>query len=415
MKGYVAMAAHITPGFIRYSIGLIRTLLLIAAVLVGARAASADTYQTSVPHAILVDYDSGSVLFEKAADVPAPPASLTKMMTMAVVFQALKDGKIGIDDEFMISEHAWRHGGAPSGGSAMFAELNSRVKLSDLMRGVIVQSGNDAAIAIAEGLMGNEPSFAQLMTQRAKEIGLTSANFRNPTGYHDPDQKISARDISKLATYIIQNFPEYYPIYGEPDFKWNNIYQRNRNPLLAMGIGADGLKTGYVKEGGYNLAGSAVQNGQRLIVVVMGAKSEKERGDEARKLLDWGFRNFESRLLFDTGAAIAEARVFGGAQSRVKLAAEGPVRILVPRGSTEKITARVVYQGPVRAPVATGTPIGRLRVMRGEILAVEVPLHAGEDVGQGDLTQRALDGAQELVIDLVKAGAAKLKAGALKP
>ncbi|NJL08990.1 MAG: D-alanyl-D-alanine carboxypeptidase [Methylacidiphilales bacterium] len=403
------MAAHVT-------LGLIRAIFLVAAVLVGARAAGAsDVYQTSVPYAILVDYDSGSVLFEKAADVPVPPASLTKMMTMAVVFQAIQDGKISVEDEFVISEHAWRHGGAPSGGSAMFAELNSRVKLSDLMRGAIVQSGNDAAIAIAEGLMGNEPSFAQLMTQRAKEIGLTSATFRNPTGYHNPDQKISARDVAKLATYIIRNFPEYYPIYGEPDFKWNNIYQRNRNPLLTMGIGADGLKTGYVKEGGYNLAGSAVQSGQRLIVVVMGARSEKERGDEARKLLDWGFRNFESRLLFDKGAAIAEARVFGGAQSRVKLAADGPVRILVPRGSTEKITARVVYQGPVRAPVEVGTPIGRLRVMRGEILALEMRVHANETVEQGDLMQRALDGAQELVISLFKAGAAQLKAGALKP
>ncbi|NJO53728.1 MAG: D-alanyl-D-alanine carboxypeptidase [Bacteroidales bacterium] len=403
------MAAHVT-------LGLIRAIFLVAAVLTSVRAASAaDVYQTSVPYAILVDYDSGSVLFEKAADVPVPPASLTKMMTMAVVFQAIQDGKISVDDEFVISEHAWRHGGAPSGGSAMFAELNSQVKLSDLMRGVIVQSGNDAAIAIAEGLTGNESSFAQLMTQRAKEIGLTSATFRNPTGYHNPDQKISARDVAKLAAYIIRSFPEFYPIYSQRDFTWNKIFQLNRNPLLAMGIGADGLKTGYVKEGGYNLVGSAVQGGQRLIVVVMGAKSEKERGEEARKLLDWGFRNFESRLLFDKDAAIAEARLFGGAQSRVKLAADGPVKILVPRGSTERITARVAYQGPVRAPVEAGTPIGRLRVMRGETLALEIQVHAAETVEQGDLIQRALDGAQELVISLFKAGAAQLKAGALKP
>ncbi|ALK09409.1 D-alanyl-D-alanine carboxypeptidase family protein [Blastochloris viridis] len=400
----------------RVTVGLIRTALLALAILAGIRVAcAADAYQTSVPHAILVDYDSGSVLFEKSADVPVPPASLTKMMTMVVVFQAIKDGKISVDDEFVISEHAWRHGGAPSGGSAMFAILNSRVKLSDLMQGVIVQSGNDAAIAIAEGLMGNEPSFAQLMTARAKEIGLTSAMFRNPTGYHDPDQKISARDVAKLGAYIIRNFPEFYPIYGQRDFTWNKIFQQNRNPLLAMGIGADGLKTGYVKEGGYNLAGSAVQSGQRLIVVVMGAKNEKERAEEARKLLDWGFRNFELRLLFDAGATVAEARMFGGVQGRVKLAAEGPVKILVPRGSTERVTARVVYQGPVRAPVAAGTPIGKLRVMRGETLALEMPLHAAEDVAQGSLWQRALDGSQELVIDLFRSGIAQIKAGALKP
>ena len=400
----------------RVTVGLIKAIFVIVAVAAGIRAASAaDTYQTSVPHAILVDYDSGSVLFEKAADVAVPPASLTKMMTMAVVFKAIRDGKISVDDEFVISEHAWRHGGAPSGGSAMFAILNSRVKLSDLMQGVIVQSGNDAAIAVAEGLMGNEPAFAQLMNARAKEIGLASAFFRNPTGYHDPDQKISARDVAKLAAHIIRTYPEFYSIYGQRDFTWNKIFQQNRNPLLAMGIGADGLKTGYVKEGGYNLAGSAVQAGQRLIVVVMGAKSEKERADESRKLLDWGFRNFESRLLFDQGATIAEARTFGGTQGRVGLAADGAVKILVPRGSTEKVTAKVVYQGPVRAPVAAGTPIGQLRVMRGETQALEIPLHAVEDVPQGSLWQRALDGVQELVIDLFKKGVAQIKAGALKP
>jgi D-alanyl-D-alanine carboxypeptidase (penicillin-binding protein 5/6) len=299
----------------------------------------------------------------------------------------------------------------------MFAILNSRVKLSDLIQGVIVQYGNDAAIAVAEGLMGNEPAFAKLMNQRAKEIGLSSANFRNPTGFHDPDQKISARDMAKLGAYIIRNYPEFYKIYGQRDFTWNKIFQQNRNPLLSMGIGADGMKTGYVKEGGYNLVGSAVQAGQRLIVVVMGAKSEKERADESRKLLDWGFRNFESRLLFDQDATIAEARLFGGAQGRVRLVADGAVKILVPRGSTERITAKVVYQGPVRAPVTAGAPIGKLRVMRGETLALELPLRAADDVAQGELWQRALDGAQELVIDLFKMAMAeiKAKAGASKP
>ena len=240
------------------------------------RARGAESFTTSAPHALLLDYDSGSVLFERDADKPVPPASLTKMMTMAIVFQALKDGKISLDDEFVISENAWRRGGAPSHGSAMFAAVHSRVKLSDLLRGVIVQSGNDAAIAIAEGLMGNETAFAKLMTDRAKEIGLASATFRNAEGYPDPDQKISARDLARLATHIIRNFPEYYEIYGEREFTWNKIRQQNRNPLLAMNIGADGLKTGFLKEAGYNLVGSAVQGGQRLIVVVLGARTEKE-------------------------------------------------------------------------------------------------------------------------------------------
>src|SRR5262245_49731075 len=213
----------------------------------------AEGFQTAAPHAILIDADSGSVLFEKAADVLTFPASLSKLMTVEVVFHEIKEGRLDPDTEFMISENAWRRGGAPSGGSAMFAQLNSRVKVMDLLQGVIVQSGNDACIALAEGIAGNEPQFAEMMNKRARELGLTRSHFMNSTGLHDPDHKVTMRELAKLAQYIIKTYPEYYKIFGEREFTWNRIRQQNRNPLLTMGVGADGLKTGFTKEAGYGV------------------------------------------------------------------------------------------------------------------------------------------------------------------
>jgi serine-type D-Ala-D-Ala carboxypeptidase (penicillin-binding protein 5/6) len=369
-----------------------------------------DTFQTAAPHAILIDADSGSVLFEKAADQQTYPASLAKLMTVEVVFHGIKEGTLDPDTEFVVSENAWRKGGAPSGGSAMFAALHSRVKIRDLLHGVIVQSGNDACITLAEGIAGNEPAFAEMMNKRAREIGLTKSNFTNASGLHDPDLKVTMRDLAKLAQYLIKTYPEYYKIYNEREFTWNKIRQQNRNPLLAMGIGADGLKTGFTKEAGYGIVGSAVQNGLRLIVAINGLKTAKERADEARKLLDWGFRAFESRLLFAEGETVGEAKLFGGAQGRVPLVGVGerPIRLLVPRGTSEKLIARIVYMGPVPAPVEQGQPIGQLRVSRGDNVVLEVPLQAADTVPKGNLAQRAFDAASELVVGLFRAGAERI-------
>jgi len=368
----------------------------------------AEGFQTAAPHAILIEADSGSVLFEKGADQLTYPASLAKLMTAEVVFHEIKEGRLDPDSEFVISENAWRRGGAPSGGSAMFAALHSRVKVRDLLYGVIVQSGNDACIALAEGLAGNEPAFAAMMNKRARELGLTRSNFTNASGLHDPDLKVTMRELAKLAQYIIKTYPDFYKIYNEREFTWNKIRQQNRNPLLAMGIGADGLKTGFTKEAGYGIVGSAVQNGLRLIVAVNGLKTAKERADEARKLLDWGFRGFESRLLFAEGETVGEAKLYGGAKGRVPLAGERPIRLLVPRGVNEKIVARIVYTGPVPAPVEEGQPIGQLKVSRGENVVLEVPLQAAESIPKGNLAQRAFDAASELVVGLFRAGAERL-------
>jgi D-alanyl-D-alanine carboxypeptidase (penicillin-binding protein 5/6) len=359
------------------------------------QAAQAQSFQTTAPTAILMDAGSHAVLFEKNADELTAPASMAKTMTAEVVFNEIKSGRLNFDSEFMISENAWRKGGGGSGGSSMFAKVNTPVRLEDLLRGLIVQSGNDAAIAVAEGIAGTEENFARMMNERAKQIGLTKSTFRNATGYGHPEQKATVRDLAKLALHIIETYPDLYKIFGEREFTWNKIRQQNRNPLLFMDIGADGLKTGNIDEAGYGLIGSAVQNDQRLIVVVNGLKSAKDRAAESRKLLDWGFRAFETQQLFAEGQVVGEAQVFGGNRRSLPLVSKKPVRVLVPRGEGERVTARIIYTGPLKAPIQKGTEVARLQVNRGDMQALEMPLYAHEDVQEGTLSQRALDGLLE--------------------
>ena len=360
------------------------------------------------PQAILVDYDSGTVLFERAADTSSPPASLAKLMSMAVVFREITEGRLKTDDHFRVSEYAWRRGGAPSGSATMFAALNSNIAVSDLLRGAIIPSGNDATIILAEGISGNELAFSGKMNDEAKTIGMTGSVFHNSSGLGDPDQKTTARDMAKLAAHIIRSYPEFYTIFAEPDFLWSKIRQNNRNPLLGMSLGADGFMTGYLKEGGFNIVGSAVNGGQRLIVVVMGAKTDKERSEDVRKLLEWGFRSFESRLLFEKDQEVGEAVLYGGTRGGAPLVGAGAIRVLVPRNGDDRITAKVQYEGPIPAPVEKGKEIARLRVYRGEQLALDVPLLAAETIPQGPLWRRAMDGAYELVVGLFRQGYAKL-------
>jgi D-alanyl-D-alanine carboxypeptidase (penicillin-binding protein 5/6) len=322
---------------------------------------------------------------------------MAKLMTAEYLFHELKEGRLSEGTEFEISENAWRKGGAPSGGSAMFAEIHSRVPLRDLLRGLLVQSGNDAAIALAEGVAGSEAAFADLMTRRAGEIGLKNSRFMNPHGLHDPDQVVTARDLAVLARHIIREYPEYYKIFAEPEFTWNNITQSNRNPLLDDGIGADGLKTGFIKESGYGIVASAVRNTQRLILVVAGLKSEADREAEARKLLDWGFRSFDQVTAFEAGEVVGEASVYGGVSGGVPLKANGPVRVLVARDAGDTLRARIVYEGPIVAPVAADMRVGELKVWAGDRLIQETPLYTAQAVPQGPLHARALDALGELL------------------
>ncbi|MFC3693832.1 D-alanyl-D-alanine carboxypeptidase family protein [Chenggangzhangella methanolivorans] len=352
---------------------------------------------TDAPIAFLYDETAGSVLFAKQADLPSPPASVATLMTLELVFKALAEGRLKREQTFRITEDAWRRGGAPSRSSTMFAKLNSEVSVADLLRGVIVQSGNDAAITLAVGLSGSEQAFADEMNRRAKELGLSRSTFRNATGQPDPDQKMTARDSARLAAHLIEAYPEQYRIFAEPEFTWSKITQRNRNPLLADYQGADGLKTGYTEDSGYGLVGSAVRDGRRLIIVLNGLETAKDRAEQARKLLDWGFSAFEQRRLFEQNAPVAEARVFGGSSLYVPLVSERAIDLLTPKGDDARVAARVDYAGPVTAPIAKGTRIGVLKVWRGETLIVETPLTAGADVPHGDLPRRAFDGAMELV------------------
>jgi len=370
--------------------------------------APAATPQISAPHVILVEAETGTVLFQRKADDPVAPASLAKLMTVEVVFDQLQLGNFKLDDQFVISENAWRKGGAPSGGSTMYAAIHSRVSVGDLLRGTIVHSGNDASIALAEGIAGNEAAFARMMNDRARELGLTKSYFTNSTGLPDPQMRVTARELVLLTRHIITTYPEHYRLYGEREFTWNKIRQLNRNPLLPMDIGADGLKTGFTNEAGYNLVGSAVQNGLRLIVVVTGLKTAKDRADEAKKLLDWGFKDFDTRLLFAEGQTVAEAKVYGGAQGSVPLVANAPVKLMVPRGTSDRITAKMVYTGPVQAPVREGQPIGNLQIWRGDAKVLEVPLKASESVGVGSIPQRAFDAVADLVINLFRSTVKRL-------
>jgi serine-type D-Ala-D-Ala carboxypeptidase (penicillin-binding protein 5/6) len=366
-------------------------------------------FDGDAPTAILIEASSGSVLFEKNADELRAPSSMMKLMTAEVVFNAIKNGDVKLNDEYRISENAWRKGGAPSGGSTMFAAINSKVAVSDLLHGAIIQSGNDACIALAEGMAGNERSFAaEIMTKRARELGLTRSTFGNSNGLPDPANKMTVRELARLARYVIQTYPELYKLFGEREFTWNKIRQQNRNPLLTSLEGADGLKTGYTKEGGYGMVGSAVQNGMRLIVVVNGLEDPDDRASEAKKMLEWGFRNFEARTLFAAQQPVGYARVFGGESRSVKLASPDPIKVMVPKNGSDKLIARVVYSGPVRAPVESGQKVGLIKVWRGANIAVEAPVYAAESIAQGSTMRRAIDGASELVIGVFRAGAEKL-------
>jgi D-alanyl-D-alanine carboxypeptidase (penicillin-binding protein 5/6) len=334
---------------------------------------------------------------------------MMKLMTAEVVFHAIKQGDIKLTDEYRISENAWRHGGAPSGTSTMFAAINSKVSVDDLLHGAIIPSGNDACMALAEGMAGNERTFASdFMTKRARELGLTQSTFANSNGLPDPGNKMTVRELAKLARYVIQTYPEFYKLFGEKEFTWNKIRQQNRNPLLNSMPGADGLKTGYTSEGGYGMVGSAVQNGMRLIVVVNGLEDPDDRATEAKKMLEWGFRNFEARTLFAAQQPVGYAKVFGGDSRSVRLSSPEPIKVMVQKNGNDKLIARVVYSGPVRAPIESGQQVGVVRVWRGANVAVEAPVYAADPVGKGSTVRRAIDGASELVIGMFRAGAEKL-------
>ncbi len=349
-------------------------------------------YESKAKQAILIDARTGSVLYEKDADTSVPPASMSKLMTMIMVFEALKENKLTLDQEITVSENAWRRGGATSGGSTMYADLNSRIKLQDLIKGVVVQSANDACIAIAEAMSGSEASFAQKMTERAHEIGAKTASFRNATGLPDPEHRMSVRDLAVMARYINITFPEYYKYYSIPEFTWNKIRQENRNPLLKDYPGADGMKTGFTKEAGYGLVGSATRDGRRLVMVIAGLKSINERKQEAQNLLDWGFRQFRSVDVYAKGDRVGSARIWGGTDRSVDLVAVDNVRIALTAAESEVVEMKLAYEGPLMAPVEAGTRVGTVRFIVDGLIVADAPVETAASVALDEsMWSRAID------------------------
>ncbi len=368
-------------------------LVLVAALLAFQPVNAHAQFQTKAQYAFLMDVDTGAVLFQKNADERMAPASMSKLMTLAVVFRAIKEQQLRPDDKFLVSENAWRTGGGPSGTSAMFIKLGSSVALSELIQGIIVQSGNDACIAIAEGMTGSEDEFARIMTQQARRLGLTQSTFGNSTGLPHPDQLMTAREVAKLSVHIIKEYPEYYRYFAQKKYEYTKHRFYNRNPLVYLDIGIDGLKTGYTRASGYGIVASGIRRGRRLVLVVNGLKSKRERKEEARKLYDWGIKGFMEFQLFESGEVVGEARVWGGSQFYVPLVGRGPVRVLLPRFSSTrgKLKVTVVYKGPLKPPIRRGQQVATLRVSASDESTSEVPLYAADDVHQGSIVARGLD------------------------
>ncbi|MCR9255993.1 MAG: D-alanyl-D-alanine carboxypeptidase [Alphaproteobacteria bacterium] len=358
----------------------------------------AHALETKAKQAILLDFETGTVLMEKDARTRMYPASMSKIMTVYIAFQKLVEGRLSMDDEIPVSEKAWR-----KGGSKMFIEVGDRIRVEDILRGIIIQSGNDASIALAEALAGTEDAFADLMTQTARDIGMTDSQFRNATGWPDPDHYVTAYDLAVLAQRLVADFPQYYHFYKEKEFTWNGIKQGNRNPLLYRpGLGADGIKTGHTEASGYGLAASAIRGDHRLIAVVNGLDSVKARGTEAEKLLEWGFRNFENRTLFKAGETVEEAGVWLGVEDTVPLVTREDVRLTLPRGKSADMSAVVRYEGPLPAPIAEGAQVATLTVTAQDLDPIEIPLYAQRSIEKLGFLGRIVAAAETLIFGAVQ-------------
>ncbi len=335
---------------------------VLTAGLVLAGIGSAGAIETQARNAILMDYDTGQYLYVKDHEKMVPPASMSKLMTVNMIFEKLKDGSLSLDDTFTVSERAWKLGGAASGGSTMFLKIGEKVRVEDILKGILIQSGNDACIVAAENLAGSEDDFAEMMNKRARELGLNNSSFANSTGLPHPDQKMSVEDLAKLARHIIKEFPEFYHIFSEKYYTHNNITQGNRNPLLYSMPNADGLKTGHTEEAGFCLTASAKKGERRLIEVMTGMNSNKERSEEAERLMEWGFREFNNYNLLNKGQTIAEIPVVFGSEKQVRLVVPETVKRTLKKSQVPKIKMTAVYDKPVKAPVAAGDKLGEVRI-----------------------------------------------------
>jgi len=351
--------------------------LVLIAIYIVSSALSAQSIETAARHAVLYDLTTDTILLDKASDVPMPPASMSKLMTVYMVFERLKAGRLSLDDKFVVSPKAWR-----KGGSKMFVMVKSRVAVKDLLRGIIIQSGNDACIVIAEGISGSEEAFAEEMTRKAKEIGLKNSSFKNATGWPADGHYMSARDIATLSKKLIVDFPEYYKLFGETEFTHGGIKQGNRNPLLYKGFGADGLKTGHTEASGYGLAASTIRKGRRLLLVINGLNSKRARGSESARLLDWAYRETSSYALFKKGNVIETADVWLGKSANLPLVISKDITLTMSRKARQGMKVKLTYKNAIPAPVKKGSQIGLVTVTVPGITPIQVPLLANADIEQ---------------------------------
>jgi len=359
----------------RRALGLIGGAAIAFVMLGAAAQAALPKVDTMAKQGIMIDYSTGAVLFEKNADQRMAPSSMSKMMTLYILFERIKAGRIKMDDTLAVSEKAWR-----TGGSKMFVQVGSRVRVQDLIQGIAVQSGNDACVVVAEGLDGSEQGFAEEMNKKAKELGLKDSHFVDASGLPDPQQYMTARDLSILARRLVHDFPDFYHYFSEIDYMYGNIKQGNRNPLLYKNLNVDGLKTGHTDAGGYGLTASALRNGRRLILVLNGMASVNERSRESERLLDWGYREWSNYMLLKAGQQIADAEVWLGVQPTVPLVAGEDVVVTLPTAERDAMKVTVSYDGPIPAPIAKGTAIAQLSVEAPDVPTLAAPLMAGDAV-----------------------------------
>ncbi|AFR26315.1 penicillin-binding protein [Bartonella quintana RM-11] len=358
----------------------------------------AQGFQTSASQLLLLDNDTDTILFEKQSDIPFFPASLVKLMTAEVVFYQLKQGLLSSTQTFEVSENAWRKGGAPSGTTTMFAKVKTKISVSDLLRGLIIVNGNDAAITLAEGISGSEADFAKLMNQRARTLGLSHSHFVNPTGLSEEGQFVTLRDMIVLARHIAHTYPNYYALYSEPNFTWNKIFQRNKNPLISKEMGVEGFAFGYSEKEGFSMVVAAYKNHRRLLLAINGLQDGKGHTKEIERILQWGMTAFDLKTIFIKGETVGHASVYGGTQNSVPLIVKEPISFMLSNEKKMNVKAKIKHRGPLKAPIVLGQPVGVIQILEDKKILLEKPVFAGIDIQEGNFFAKVKNAFYEITI-----------------
>ncbi|WP_375687176.1 MULTISPECIES: D-alanyl-D-alanine carboxypeptidase family protein [unclassified Bartonella] len=377
---------------------VLRILLILWGVLAFDTWGRAQDFQTPASQLLLLDDDTETVLYEKQSAIPFFPASLVKLMTAEVVFHQLKKGLLKSTQKFKVSENAWRKGGAPSGTTTMFAKIKTEISVYDLLRGLIIVNGNDAAIILAEGISGDEAHFAKLMNQRAKMIGLSQSHFVNATGLPEEGQFVTVRDMIILARYITQEYPDYYALYREPHFTWNNIFQRNKNPLISKEIGIEGFGFGYSKKEGFSMVATISKNHQRLFLAINGLQDRKKYTKEIERILQWGMTAFDLKTIFTREETVGRAPVYGGKQNFVPLIVKTPISFMLSNEKKVNVKAKIKYLGPLKAPIVSGQSVGVIQILEDKKVLLEKPVFAGMNVQEGSFFAKVKNAFYEITI-----------------